>query len=143
VTFSYLNERQIKEIIYEGKDEYKLGSPGEIMTMKEGSLFEKAFSIFKGSPMPLGAAAKAARELERQRLMDLFYPLLLLYRLVLYQQLGIEVDCPQERDVAEKARKVPREKIIETIAMLNYCMNLLEQNPNRLLLLSNTLIKLP
>ncbi|MEO0141807.1 MAG: AAA family ATPase [candidate division WOR-3 bacterium] len=144
VPFYYLTDEQIKEIIFEGRNEFKLGSPGEILILRENNLFEKAYYIFKTSPLNSAQAAKLSKELEHQRLSDIFYPLLLFYRLVFYEQQGIKFEKGEYYQVvAEKARRIPVQKILSTILSLNYSLNLLEQNPNHLLLLFNTFMKLP
>uniref|UniRef100_A0A7C4XAV3 AAA family ATPase n=1 Tax=candidate division WOR-3 bacterium TaxID=2052148 RepID=A0A7C4XAV3_UNCW3 len=143
VPFSHLTGEQIKEVIFEGRDEFKLGSPGEILNLRENSLFEKVLQIFKSSPLTPAKCAELSKELERQRLVDVFYPLLLFYRLVFYKQQGIKIETPYYQLIEEKAKKIPVSKVMDTILLLNYSLNLLEQNPNHLLLLLNTLLKLP
>lgn len=143
VPFNYLTENQLKEIIFEAGDEFKLGSPGEILTIKENNLMEKVYSIFKDAPLDIATAANRAKELERKNLIDIFYPLLLFYRLVLYKKLNIKTDSSYETEITKKANNTSLEKVLNTVLMLNYNINILEQNPNHLLLLFNTLIKLP
>ncbi len=144
VPFYYLSESQIKEVIFEGGDEFKLGSPGEILLLRGNELLEKAYYIFKTSPLNPAQSAKLSKELENHRLADVFYPLLLFYRLVFYHQQGIKIEeSPYYQVVIEKAGRVPPPKIMNTILLLNYSLNLLEQNPNHLLLLFNTFMKLP
>ncbi len=143
VKFSYLNNAQIENIIFEGKDSFYLGSPGEIMHLRDNDIFETASAIFKKAPLSTESVAKFARELENENLTDFFYSLLLLYRSVFYKQLNHPISKELEMEINTKARKVSSEKIIKTILMLNNCINLLSHNPNYLILLFNTLIRLP
>ncbi|MEO0128805.1 MAG: AAA family ATPase [candidate division WOR-3 bacterium] len=143
VKFSYLNNTQIENIIFEGKDNFYLGSPGEIMYLRDNNIFPIAREIFKKAPLSTESVAKLARELENENLTDLFYSLLLLYRSVFYKQLNQPISKELEMEINTKARKVGVEKIIKTILMLNSCINLLGHNPNYLILLFNTLIRLP
>lgn len=143
VKFSYLNSAQIENIIFEGKDNFYLGSPGEIMYLRDNNIFTTAREIFKKAPLSTESVAKLARELEDENLTDLFYSLLLLYRSVFYKQLNQSISKELEMEINTKARKVSIEKIIKTILMLNSCINVLGHNPNYLILLFNTLIRLP
>ncbi len=143
VKFSYLNNAQIENIIFEGKDNFYLGSPGEILHLKENKIFATSYEIFKKAPLSPENVARLARDLEGENLADFFYSLLLLYRCVLYKQLNQPVSQELEIEINKKARKVSGEKIIKTILMLNNCINLLGNNPNHLILLFNTLFKLP
>lgn len=142
VKFSYLNNAQIENIIFEGKDNFYLGSPGEILYLRDNNIFTTASEIFKKAPLSTENAAKFARELAGENLTDFFYCLLLLYRSVFYKQLNQPISKELEMEVNTKARKVSCEKIIKTILMLNNCINLLGYNPNYLILLFNTLIRL-
>ena len=143
VPFTYMNDEQIKNIIFEGSDEFQLGSPGEILMFQKKNLVEDVLDIFKNSPLNLKAAADTAKGFEYMKIVDLLYPLLLLYRLVLYRKLNIVTNSTVDIEITKKANKITLEKIINTISMLNYSINSLEQNPHRLLLLLNTLTKLP
>lgn len=143
VPFTYLTQTQIKEIIFETKDEFQLGSPGEMLIFRDNNLIEKVHNIFKDAPLDTATAANRAKEFERKNLVDFFYPLLLLYRLVLYKKLDIKIDTIYETEIVKKANNISLEKILSAVLMLNYNINILEQNPNHLLLLFNTLLKLP
>jgi hypothetical protein len=122
---------------------FYLGSPGEILYLKENKIFTTSLEIFKKAPLAPEGIARWARELENENLTDFFYGLLLLYRCVLYRQLNQPVPQELEMEINKKAQKVSGEKIIKTILMLNNCINLLGHNPNHLILLFNTLFKLP
>jgi hypothetical protein len=143
IKFSYLNNLQIQNIIYEGTDSFNLGSPGEILYLRENNLFETAREIFGETPLSVASVTKLSKELEGERLTDLFYSLLLLYRCVLYKNFGCQIRTEYEADIIKKSRKVSPERLINTIYMLNNCINSLEHNPNHLLLLFNILLRLP
>lgn len=143
IKFSYLNNNHIENIIFEVKDNFYLGSPGEILHLKENELFKTALEIFKKAPLSVAKAAKLSKELVGERLTDLFYNLLLLYRSVLYKQLNQPFSQEYGADVNLKAKRADMEKIINIIHLLNSSINLLEHNPNHLILLFNTLLRLP
>lgn len=143
VPFSYLSDDQIKEIIFEGVDEFKLGSPGELLLIRENSLLAGVLKVFRSAPLRISESARLAKEFEEYKLINIFYPLLLLYRLVFYHQLGMKVETTYWALIEEKAKRISKDRVKNTILLLNYSLNLLEQNPNRLLLLFNTLTKLP
>lgn len=144
VPFNYLNNEQIKNIVFDVNDEFLIGSPGEILILQEHNLMEQACNIFKSCPMDTKTAAATAREYERKKIVDLFYPLLIMYRLVLYKKLNIAINYTIiDHTVNKKANDTHLDNIIDTLAMLNNSINVLEQNPNRLLLLFNILTKLP
>ena len=143
VPFYYLNNEQIKNIIFEGNDVLQIGSPGEILVLQQNNLIENVFDIFKNSPLDIKTAATIAKEFESKKVVNLLYPLLLLYRLILYRKLNIAINSAMALELTKKANNIPLEKIINTVTMLNYNINILEQNPNRLLLLFNILTKLP
>jgi len=71
------------------------------------------------------------------------YPLLLLYRLALYQKIGIVENTRLDPAVKKKADALSLQELLNTVMILNYSINTLEQNPHRLLLLFNILTKLP
>lgn len=142
VKFGYLNKVQIENIIFEGKDDFYLGSPGEILYLQGNSSFAIAREIFKKAPLSSENVVKFLRELEGENLTDLFYCLVLLYRLVLYKQLNQPVAGELEMDITRKAKRVPRDKIVATILMLNNCINSLIYNPNRRILILNTFLRL-
>ena len=143
VPFTHLGRVQIEKIVYEGKDEFMLGSPGEILALRESSMVDNIMDVFKKTPMHLKSAASVAREYERKNIVELYYPLLLLYRLVLYRKLNLASKTGYEFEIAKKAKRVTLDKVIDTIVMLNNNICLLERNPNRLLNLFNVLLKLP
>ncbi|MGQ9664602.1 MAG: DNA polymerase III subunit [bacterium] len=143
IHFSYLSNTQIQNIIFEDTDFYRLGSPGEILTLKENTLFEIAREIFRKAPLSPSSVAKFAREMEKERLIDLFYGLLLLYRNALYIYFNGQRGPASETDFIKKIQRLNPNKIINTLNLLNNSINLLKNNPNHLLLLINTLLKLP
>ncbi len=143
IRFGYLKPNQIQNVIFEGIDQFYLGSPGEILYVKNNSLFETARDIFRKAPLNMSGVAKYSRDLEKERLVDLFYALLLLYRAALYRKFGREVAQEFRADITRKVQKLDQTKIINTLYMLNRRINLLSQNPNHLLLLFDTLLKLP
>jgi len=143
VPFNYLRNREIKKIIFDGSDDFHTGSPGEILILQENDLISQALTIFKSCPLNTKTAAATAREYERKKIVDLLYPLLLLYRLVLYSKLNIEQNSEVARMVRKRATKISLENIAHTLIRLNNSINSLEQNPNRLLLLFKLLKQLP
>lgn len=143
VPFTHLGRAQIEKIVYEGKDEFMLGSPGEILALRESSMVDNIMDVFKKTPMHLKSAASVAREYERKNIVELYYPLLLLYRLVLYRKLNLASKTGYEFEVAKKAKRVTLDRVIDTIVLLNNNICLLERNPNRLLHLFNVLLRLP
>jgi hypothetical protein len=143
VPFTHLGRAQIEKIVYEGKDEFMLGSPGEILALRESSMVDNIMDVFKKTPMHLKSAASVAREYERKNIVELYYPLLLLYRLVLYRKLNLASKTGYEFEIAKKAKRVTLDRVIDTIVLLNNNICLLERNPNRLLHLFNVLLRLP
>jgi hypothetical protein len=143
IPFTYLNSDQIKSVVFEGTDDFILGSAGEILSFRDSGVVENAIDVFKKMPLNLKAAANLAREYERKRIIEIFYPLLLLYRMVLYKKLNIAGSTRYERDIAFKAKKVPTDKAMCAVAVLNDAINMLERNPNRLLHLFYVFLKLP
>jgi len=143
VPFSHLNREQIAKIVYEGKDDFLLGSPGEILNIRDSGMVSNVIDVFKKTPLSLKHAAGLAREYERKNIVELYYPLLLLYRLVLYRKLNMISNTRYENEIARKAKRVTLDKVIDAIVMLNQNMCLLERNPNRLLNLFDVLLKLP
>jgi len=143
VPFSHLNREQIAKIVYEGKDDFLLGSPGEILNIRDSGMVSNVIDVFKKTPLSLKHAAGLAREYERKNIVELYYPLLLLYRLVLYRKLNMISNTRYENEIARKAKRVTLDKVIDAIVMLNQNICLLERNPNRLLNLFDVLLKLP
>lgn len=84
-----------------------------------------------------------AREYERKKIVDLLYPLLLMYRRVLYEKLDMKLDSSVNEMVSKKAQSLPLDRIINALHLLNNSINALEQNPNRLLLLFSIFTQLP
>ncbi|HEX7320704.1 MAG TPA: AAA family ATPase [bacterium] len=142
VPFNYLSASQIQDIVFDAQDSFMLGSPGDIMRLRESEMFDKTLEIFKQAPMDDGTAVEAARELERKNLSGFFYELMLLYRQVLYHKLGMRDDIPFEKEIVEKARSLSPEDAIALITELNNCINSLDSNANHLLLVANILLKL-
>ncbi len=143
IPFNYLNRKDINSIIFSESDEFYTGSPGEILMFRDRDLISQTRDIFQNFPLDTASAAKMAKEYERKKIVDLLYPLLLMYRLVLYQKLNIKSDSPIDDTVIKKAETLPLSRIIKTLYLLNNSINALEQNPNRLLLLFSILTKLP
>ncbi|UCF71564.1 MAG: AAA family ATPase [candidate division WOR-3 bacterium] len=143
IPFVYLNADQIKKVVFEGTDDFILGSAGEILTFRDGNIVENAIDVFKKMPVTLKAAANLARVYERKRIIEIFYPLLLLYRMVLYRKLNLAGSARYEREIAFKAKKVPTDKLVNAVEVLNEGINLLERNPNRLLHLFYVFLRLP
>lgn len=145
VPFSYLRNDQVREILYDGEDGLLLGSPGEMLRLQEQNLIADALKVFNQCPMTAKNAAGTARTYERKIIVDLFYPLILLYRLVLYRKIysGIPIHTPFNSYIEKKVRSVSLAQLVDTIGRLHQSIILLEHNPNRLLLLLDVLTKLP
>lgn len=143
VPFTYLKVEQIKKIVFDGADDFMLGSAGEVLAFRESGLFDEVVSVFKRTPLTLKAAADLAHSFQRRRVVELYYPLLLLYRLVLYRKLGIVNNTLYDHDISGKSKRLDADKIIKAIRLLNENLVLIENNPNRLLQLFNVLLKLP
>ena len=143
VPFTHLGVAQIQKIVYDGKDDFMLGSPGEILSLRESGMVESVMDIFKKAPLQVKSAANVAYGYERKNIVELYYPLLLLYRLVLYRKLNLVSKTRYEYEIAKKAKRITLDRVIETIVLLNNNIVLLERNPNRLLHLFNVLLRLP
>lgn len=145
VPFSYLRNDQVREILYDGEDEMLLGSPGEMLRLQGQDLIADALKVFNQCPMTAKNAAAIARAYERKIIVDLFYPLILLYRLVLYRKIagGPPIHTPFNSSIDKKVRSVSPTQLIDTIGRLHHSIILLEYNPNRLLLLLDVLTRLP
>jgi len=143
IPFTYLNPDLIRKVVFEGTDDFMLGSAGEILAFRESSVVDNAIDVFKKTPMNLNAAANLAREYERKRIIELFYPLLLLYRMVLYRKLNIAVNTRYDHEIAVKAERLSTDRAIGAVMMLNDNINMLERNPNRLLHLFYVFLRLP
>jgi replication-associated recombination protein RarA len=143
IRFTHLNNEQIKKIIFDGQDDYMLGSPGEIMIFQENELLDSVCDIFKRCPLSAEIAAQIAREYERKKIIDILYPLLLMYRLLFYKKIKIALDTSLEPILNKKVKTLSLEQIAKTIELLNTSIYSLERNPSRLLLLFNILMKLP
>lgn len=143
VPFTYLKVEQIKKIVFDGADDFMLGSAGEVLSFRESGLFDEVVPVFKRTPLTLKAAADLAYSYQRRRVVELYYPLLLLYRLVLYKKLGIVSNTLYDHDISIKVKRLAADKIINAIRLLNENLVLIENNPNRLLQLFNVLLRLP
>jgi DNA polymerase-3 subunit delta' len=143
VRFTYLKAEQIAEVVFDGKDDFLLGSAGEVLALRESGMIDNVIDVFKKAPLSVKSAALYAGTFERKRLVELYYPLLLLYRLVYYKKLNIIGNTIYDFEIAKKAKRITMNKTIDTIMLLNQSINLLEQNPNRLLQLFNVLLRLP
>jgi hypothetical protein len=142
VPFTYLSRTQVQSVIFEGSDDYLTGSPGEMLLLQERTLIEHVFPLFKSCPLNPETVAKTAYEYERKNAMDLFYPLLLLYRLAFYRKLNAH-SITHGNSIFVKKSELPLPRLVATLRLLNDSINALEGNPNHLLLLYNVLTKLP
>ena len=143
VPFTYLNAEQIAEVVFDGKDDFLLGSAGEVLALRESGMIDNVMDIFRKAPLSVMSAAFYAGAYERKRVVELYYPLLLLYRLVFYRKLNMVGNTGYDFEIAKKAKRSTMDKTIDTIMLLNQNINLLEKNPNRLLHLFNVLLRLP
>jgi DNA polymerase-3 subunit delta' len=139
----YLSGQNIKSVIFEEKDEFTLNSPGEIMILQENKSIEKALEIYQKTPLPCADASNLTREFEKKKLVEILYPLLLIYRLVLYQKLNLPTESGVATRIGKKSERIALDKILGAIGLLNAAINSLEHNPNHQLLLFNILLKLP
>lgn len=143
IHLTHLSSKQIKNIIFDGQDDYLLGSPGAIMIFQENDLLDSVCDIFKRCPLSTETAAHIAKEYERKKIIDILYPLLLMYRLLFYKKIKIAFDTSLESILSKKAKMLSLERIVKTIESLNTSIYSLDRNPNHLLLLFNILMKLP
>jgi replication-associated recombination protein RarA len=143
IRLTHLSSKQIKNIIFEGQDDYLLGSPGEIMILQENDLLDDVIDIFRRCPLSTETAAKIANEYQRKKFVDILYPLLLMYRILFYKKIEIAFDTSLEPVLNKKAKKLSLEQIVKAVQLLNTSIYSLERNPNHLLLLFNILMKLP
>jgi hypothetical protein len=143
VPFSYLSRQQIQEIILDSDDPYLLGSPGELMLLEQTDTMNAACAIIAQCPLSVKAAATIAKEYRKRSLIDLLYPLMLLYRRTLYLKLALVNDSNNTRILNEKAKKIPCPTILNVLQTLNDHILLLEYNPNHFLLLMRILLQLP
>jgi hypothetical protein len=125
VPFNYLTRDHISQIIYDGRDDFVLGSPGEILALRESGIIDTVIEVFKKAPLNIKAAAMLAYEYHRRSLVDLYYPLLLLYRLVLYKQLNMAGRTLHDTEIAKKAKRVTVSQIVDTVTLLNESICLL------------------
>jgi hypothetical protein len=65
-----------------------------------------------------------------------------LYRLVFYNKIS-GGNAVHVSSAVKKKSALPLQQIIDTMTLLNNSINVLDRNPNRLLLLFNVLTKLP
>ena len=142
VPFSYLREEQVKTAVFDGNDNYLLGSPGETLVLRDRQLIENVYPLFKKCPLNPETAVLTTFEYERKKAIDLFYPLLLLYRLAFYRKIG-QGNTFQTNDAVAQKSELPAQTIVDALVLLNNSINALDRNPNRLLLLFNVLTKLP
>lgn len=143
IHFTYLGSDLIRKVVFEGTDDFVLGSAGEILAFRESDVIDNAIDVFNKTPMNLRAVARCAREYERKRIVELLYPLLLLYRIVLYRKLNIACSTRYDSEIAIKAKRISTDKAIRAVMILNDSINMLEKNPNRLLHLFYVLLRLP
>jgi replication-associated recombination protein RarA len=143
IPFTCLKAEQIKKIVFDGTDDFMLGSAGEVLSFRESGIVDAVIDVFRKTPLTLKAAAELAYNNQRMRVVELYYPLLLLYRLVLYRKLNIVGTTRYDRDVNVKAKRVATDKVIQTIRLLNDNIILVESNANKLLQLFNVLLRLP
>jgi DNA polymerase-3 subunit delta' len=143
VPFTYLKAKQIAEVVFDGRDDFLLGSAGEVLALRDSGVIDNGLEIFKKAPLSVRSAALCANTYERRRIVDLYYPLLLLYRLVFYKKLNMVGHTVYDFEIARKAKRITMNRTIDTIMLLNHNINLLEKNPNRVLHLFNVLLRLP
>lgn len=143
VPFRYLSQTQIDKIVYSGTDDLLLGSAGEILFLRESGVIDKVMAVFEKTPLDLKSAAEVAGQYERKRLVDLYYPLMLLYRMVLYKKLDLVGRTGHDAVIARKARRISMDRAVGAVAMLNDSIIRLERNPNKLLNLAYVLLRLP
>ena len=143
VPFAYLNVDQIKKIVFDGTDDLLLGSAGEEISFRESGAVDEVIDVFRKTPLTSKAAADLAYSNQRKRVVEIYYPLMLLYRLVLYKKLNLLGNTRYDRDVSFKAKGVSTDRVINAIRLLNDNIMLLEGNANRLLQLFNVLLRLP
>lgn len=143
VPFRYLSQAQIDGIVYGGTDGLLLGSAGEILSLRASGVIDQALPVFAQAPFDVRSAAAVALKYDRVSTVDLYYPLMLLYRMVLYKKLDLAGRVEHDPEVARKARRISLELAAAAVRMLNDSIVQLERNPNRLLNLVNVLLKLP
>ncbi|MBN2621606.1 AAA family ATPase [candidate division WOR-3 bacterium] len=143
VPFSYLSRQQIQEIILDSNDPYLLGSPGELMLLEQTDTMSDVCAIIAQCPLSVKAATTIAKEYRKRPLIDLLYPLMLMYRRALYLKLTLVDDNTDTRILREKAEKIPCRTILNVLQALNDHILLLERNPNHFLLLLRILLQLP
>lgn len=142
VPFGYLRGEQVKAVVFEGADDYLLGSPGEMLILRDRQLTENVYPLFTKCPLNPETAAALTLEYKRKKLIDLFYPLLLLYRLAFYTRIG-QGTMIQTNEAIIKKSQLPLPTIVDALVLLNRSINALDRNPNHLLLLFNVLVQLP
>ncbi len=143
ILFTYLNSDQIKGIVFDANDDFLIGSPGEIMRLRDNSSMENVLKIFQKAPLSTQVVAEHALQYRNKTVIDLLYQLMLLYRVTLYRKLNLPITTSFESEITRKANRTSLEKILQILLTLNCNINNLEQNPNRLLLLLDILTKLP
>lgn len=143
IHFYHLTDSDLRSVLFEHNDDFLLGSPGEIMALRHNPLQEQSVEIFKRTPLSVSEAANLARKFSREKTIDLIYPLLLLYRLLMYRALNLPGQTAYESLLDKKIKRVSLASVLDTITRLDAGIIALEQNPNHLLLLFNLLLKLP
>ena len=143
VPFTYLKAKQIAEVVFDGRDDFLLGSAGEVLALRESGVIDSVLEIFRKAPLSVKSAALCANTYEKKRIVELYYPLLLLYRLIFYKKLNMTGHTAYDHEITEKAKRITMSKTIDTMLLLNHNINLLEKNPNRVLHLFNVLLRLP
>lgn len=142
VPFNYLREEQVRAVIFDGTDDYLLGSPGELLVLRNRQFTESVYPLFTKCPLDPKTAASVTLEYRRKKIIDLLYPLLLLYRLAFYRKIGQGKTLKTNGAIAQKG-ELPVQTLINALVLLNRSINILDRNPNHLLLLFNVLVKLP
>jgi hypothetical protein len=142
VPFSYVRGDQVKAVVFDGTDDYLLGSPGELLVLRDHQLTENVYPLFKKCPLDPETAASITLTYQREKVINLLYPLLLLYRLAFYRKIG-QGNAIHTNDTVAQKSELPVETIINALVLLNDSINELDRNPNRLLLLFNVLVRLP
>ncbi len=141
IRFHYLKDNEIARVMIDNRDQFMLGSPGEIMMLQLNERMSAAESIFASCPLSMRQAAETTRRHENDNAAELLYPLLLLYRLTYLQQLGMLADPAAM--IKNKASRISTAKTLNALSLLNKSLISLEHNPSRLLLLLDVFAHLP
>lgn len=143
VPFRYLSQAEIGRIVHDGMDGLLLGSAGEIIALRDNDAIDKALEVFERTPLDLKSVAFLSVKYQWKKVVDLYYPLMLLYRMVFYKKLGLAGRVDHDAAVTRKARSISAERAAAAVTMLNENIILLESNPNHLLNLAQVLLRLP